>query len=154
MVAYYFTFKTALIKGSPNRVAANASVLIFDVTDTNFLTPLVAYRDPGLLVPINLVTDEYGIVPDFYTQDRPDILWRSGENQGQWPTSQSRPGSRGAPGPEGKPGPPGPPGLPGKDGASSNADVAEYIRMPGPTREALDEVLDTKLISNMDGGHP
>lgn len=138
MVAYYFSFKTALVKGSPNVVSPNTSVLIYDVTDVNRATPVTAYSDAALTTITNLVSDQYGIVPDFYTNNRPDILWKSGTFKGQWATSQSRPGLRGPTGPEGPQGIQGVQGNPGLNGAGTNAEVAAYIPASGPTRDALD----------------
>lgn len=138
MVAYYFSFKTALVKGSPNVVSPNTSALIYDVTDVNRVTPVTAYTNAGLTTIANLTSDAYGIIPDFYTNNRPDVLWQSGTLKGQWATSQSRPGIQGPTGPAGAQGVQGVQGNPGLNGAGTNADVAAYIPVSGPTREALD----------------
>lgn len=149
MVAYHYDTKVAFIKGSPNTVAANATVLVYDTTDTGYTTPLVTYSDPALTVIVNLVSDAYGIVPDFWTNNKPDVLWKSGSMTGGWATTQSRPGIQGpvstVPGP---PGPPGTPGTPGLNGAGTNADVAAYVPVSGPTRDALDARYPTITSNN------
>ena len=58
MVAYHYDFRIALMKGSPNTVAANATVLVYDPADTGYTTPLTAYSDPALSTIINLVADQ------------------------------------------------------------------------------------------------
>lgn len=118
MVAYHYDFRIALVKGSPNTVAANATVLVYDPADTGYTTPLTVYSDPALTTIVNLVTDAYGIVPDFWS-DKPDLLWKSGTMKGGWATTSSRPGLRGATGAPGVAGPPGPPGGPGLNGEST-----------------------------------
>lgn len=140
MVAYHYDFRIALVKGSPNTVAANATVLVYDPLDTGYTTPLSVYSDPALTTIVNLVTDEYGIVPDFWTDNKPDLLWTSGTMKGGWATTSSRPGIRGPSGGTGPVGPMGPMGTPGLNGVGTNADVATYVVEAGPTRDALDEV--------------
>lgn len=137
MVAYHYDFRIALVKGSPNTVAANATVLVYDPADTAYATPLTVYSDPALTTIVNLVTDAYGIVPDFWS-DKPDLLWKSGTMKGGWATTTSRPGLRGATGPQGPQGVQGVQGNPGLNGAGTNADVAAYVNATGATRDALD----------------
>lgn len=122
MVAYHYDFRIALVKGSPNTVAANATVLVYDPADTGYVTPLTVYSDPALTTIVNLVTDAYGIVPDFWTNNLPDLLWKSGTMKGGWATTSSRPGSRGPAGVAGPAGPPGQAGTPG-----SNGEVARWV---------------------------
>jgi len=116
MVAYHYDTKVAFVKGSPNTVAANATVLVYATTDTGYTTPLVTYSNPGLTTIADLVSDVYGIVPDFYTNNESDVLWKSGTLTGQWATTQSRPGLRGATGADGPQGDQGPIGIPGLNG--------------------------------------
>jgi hypothetical protein len=120
MVAYHYDFRVALVKGAPNTVAANATVLVYDPLDTGYTTPVLVYSDPGLSTIVDLVTDVHGIVPDFWSA-KPDLLWKSGTLKGGWATTSSRPGLRGpastVPGP---PGPPGEPGVPGLNGSGSS----------------------------------
>lgn len=138
MVAYHYDFRIALVKGSPNTVAANATVLVYDPVDTGYVTPVTVYSDPALTTIVNLVTDAHGVVPDFWTDNKPDLLWKSGAYSGGWATTSSRPGARGKDGAPGAPGATGAPGVPGLNGAGTNADVAAYIPASGPTRDALD----------------
>lgn len=139
MVAYYYATQIAIVKGAINTLAANVSVLVYDVTDTGFTTPLTVYSDPALSVITNITTDAFGIpLTDFYTDNKPNVLWKSGSMTGQWATSTSRAGANGAPGTPGAPGATGPQGPPGVDGAGTNADVAAYVPVAGPTRDALD----------------
>ena len=95
MVAYYYDTKVAFVKGSPNTVAANATVLVYDTTDTGYTTPITTYSDPGLTTIVNVVTDAYGIAPDFWMNNKPNVLWKSGTMTGGWGTSTSRAGERG-----------------------------------------------------------
>lgn len=144
MVAYHYDFRIALVKGSPNTVAANATVLVYDPLDTGYTTPLSVYSDPALTTIVNLVTDQYGIVPDFWTNNKPDLLWKSGTMKGGWATTSSRPGIRGPSGGTGPQGPRGPQGTPGLNGAGTNADIATYVEEAGPTKDALDETYATR----------
>jgi hypothetical protein len=117
VVAYHYDFRIALVKGSPNVVAANATVLVYDPLDVTYTTPINVYSNPGLTTIVNLVTDAYGIVPDFWS-DKPDLLWKSGTLTGGWATTSSRPGLRGITGAQGNDGPMGPNGTPGLNGAN------------------------------------
>lgn len=129
MVAYHYDFRIALVKGSPNVVAANATVLVYDPADTGMTTPISVYSNPGLTTIVNLVTDQYGVVPDFWTDNKPDLLWKSGSMSGGWATTSSRPGLRGPSGAQGPQGPIGPNGTPGLNGA--NASLQEDVYNPG-----------------------
>lgn len=144
MVAYHYDFRIALVKGSPNTVAANATVLVYDPADTGYTAPVTVYSDPAMTMIANLVTDAYGVVPDFWTNNLPDLLWKSGAMSGGWATTSSRPGLRGATGPQGAQGIQGPQGNPGLNGAGTNSDVAAYVPAAGPTRDALDARYPTK----------
>lgn len=123
MVAYHYDFRIALVKGSPNVAAANATVLVYDPLDVTYSTPISVYSDPGLTTIVNLVTDQYGIIPDFWS-DKPDLLWKSGALAGGWATTSSRPGIRGLTGAEGPEGPMGPNGTAGLNG--QNGEVARW----------------------------
>lgn len=140
MVAYHYDFRIALVKGSPNTVAANATVLVYDPADTAYAAPVTVYSDPALTTIVNLVTDAYGIVPDFWS-DKPDLLWKSGALKGGWATTTSRPGLRGATGAPGPQGIQGAQGNPGLNGAGTNAEVAPFISGPGPTKTAVDSTV-------------
>lgn len=124
MVAYHYDFRIALVKGSPNVVAANATVLVYDPLDTGMTTPILVYSDPAMTTIVNLVTDAYGVPPDFWS-DKPDLLWKSGTYSGGWATTSSRPGLRGEMGPASTvPGPPGADGTPGLNG--QNGETARW----------------------------
>lgn len=134
MVAYKFSYPVAWFRGSgpnaPIYKAANATLLIYTLADTGFTTPITVYSDRQLTTIANVVTDDDGVGADFYTDDLPDIRWKSGAESGEWATTQSRPGLRGpvstVPGP---PGPPGADGTPGLNGA--NASLLEDPYNPG-----------------------
>lgn len=128
MVAYHYDFRIALVKGSPNVVAANATVLVYDPTDTGMTTPISVYSNPGLTTIVNLITDANGVVPDFWS-DRSDLLWKSGTYSGGWATTSSRPGLRGPSGAQGPVGPMGPQGTAGLNGG--NASLQEDQAHPG-----------------------
>lgn len=124
MVAYKFSYPIAWLRGSgpeaPVTKAANATILIYHPDDTTFTTPITIYANRGLTSVTNLISDADGVCGDFYTNDLPDVLWKSGAEHGEWATTQSRPGLRGptstVPGP---PGPPGANGTPGLNGQST-----------------------------------
>lgn len=137
MAAYHYDFRVALVKGSPNTVAANSTVLVYDPLDTAYATPLQVYSDPGLTTVVNLVSDQYGIVPDFWSA-KPNLLWKSGTLKGGWATNTAIPGVQGPTGPAGQVGPAGPAGTAGLNGAGTNAAVAAYVNVSGETRDALD----------------
>lgn len=145
MVAYHYDFRIALVKGSPNTVAANATVLVYDPLDTSYTTPLTVYSDPALTTIVNLVTDAYGVPPDFWTNNLPDLLWKSGTMTGGWATTSSRPGLRGEKGDTGATGPMGPQGNPGLNGAGTNAEVAVFVSGPGETQDAVDTTVGNKI---------
>lgn len=145
MVAYHYDFRIALVKGSPNTVAANATVLVYDHADTGYVTPVTVYSDPALTTIVNLVTDAYGIVPDFWTDNKPDLLWKSGTMTGGWATTSSRPGLRGEKGDTGSTGPMGAQGNPGLNGAGTNAEVATFVSGPGETQTAIDNTVANKV---------
>lgn len=132
MVAYKYSFPIAWFRGSgpnaPINKAANASIMIYNPTDTGFTTPLTAYADKELTTIQNIVTDDDGVGADFYVDNLPDIVWVSGVNKGDWATSQSRPGLRGPSGVQGPIGPIGPNGTPGLNGA--NASILEDPNHP------------------------
>ena len=122
MVAYRYATKVAFVKGAINTLAANVSVLVYALTDTGYTTPLVAYSDRELTTITNIVTDENGMPEtDFFLNNHPDCRWKSGDNEGEWATTQSRPG------PQGPvsivPGPPGPPGSNGTNGLNGESTV-------------------------------
>jgi hypothetical protein len=150
MVAYHYDFRIALVKGSPNTVAANATVLVYDPTDTGYVTPLNVYSDPALTSIVNLVSDSYGIVPDFWSA-KSNLLFKSGTIKGGWATNSSVPGVQGATGPTGPTGATGPQGTPGLNGAGTNAAVAAYVTASGETRDALDAryPLATTMTTNL-----
>ena len=121
MVAYKFSYPIAWLRGSgpeaPVTKAANATILIYHPDDTTFTTPITIYSNKALTTITNLISDADGVCGDFYTNDLPDVLWRSGAENGEWATTQSRPGLRGPAGPVSTvPGPPGADGTPGLNG--------------------------------------
>lgn len=137
MAAFKYTYQIAWFRtgpGAPVGKASNATVLLYALTDPTFTTPIPTYSDAALTTLVDLVADADGLIGvDFYTDNHPDVLWKSGTNNGQWATSQSRPGLRGpvstTPGP---PGPPGAAGTPGLNGTGLIPDIDDpgfYILM-------------------------
>lgn len=125
MVAYKFSYPIAWLRGSgpeaPVTKAANATILVYDLADTGFTTPITIYADRALTEITNLVSDADGVCGDFFTDDMPDVSWKSGVESGEWATTQSRPGIRGLTGAVSTvPGPPGADGTPGLNGANAS----------------------------------
>lgn len=139
MVAYKYSYPIAWFRGAgpeaPVFKAANATILIYHPDDTGFTTPITIYADKALTTITNLISDSDGVCGDFYTNNLPDVLWKSGAENGEWATSQSRPGLRGLTGPVSTvPGPPGADGTPGLNGASIFEDPLDpgfYTIIPG-----------------------
>jgi hypothetical protein len=138
LVAYKFSYPIAWLRGSgpeaPVTKAADATILVYDLADTGFTTPITVYADRALTEITNLVSDADGVCGDFFTDDMPDVAWKSGAESGEWATTQSRPGLRGLTGAAGPTGPLGPNGVPGLNGASIFEDPEDpgfYTIIPG-----------------------
>jgi hypothetical protein len=134
LVAYKFSYPIAWLRGSgpeaPVTKADKATILIYHPDDTTFTTPITIYANKALTVVTNLISDDDGVCGDFYTNDLPDVVWKSGAENGEWATTQSRPGLRGPV--STTPGPPGPPGANGTNGLNgANASLLEDPYNPG-----------------------
>lgn len=77
-MAWYTYAHTALFDPNTQRLApAGSEGQLYAVSDTGFTDPLPAFDLTG--IPVALIANEVGFIPDFQVEGHVEVLWKSGE---------------------------------------------------------------------------